>query len=451
FHDTGRVSVVRPGDSYAFGVLVETTEPRGSYAEAVRQMYRRIVRGDSWITLRQENHPKADVLLYLEVGERVDIIDEDEGWLRVFARGVEGYVPKNSVKMAGVRTAEEGVSDEIERLPDPVDWDSWNPDRPLDGERVTLVWEHVSSVNPDVEDIGEMPGLNVISPTWFSLEDERGRFASRADVGYVRWAKERGLLVWGLATNSFDPELTAAALRDPDAREEMVRQLITYAAMYRLDGINIDFENVYFEDRELLTQFIRELAPRAHALGLTLSMDVTMISTSRTWSMCYDREALAGVVDYLILMAYDEHWASSPVAGSVGSLPWVENGLRAVLKEVPADRLILGIPFYTRVWREVSDGSAVQVDSEAIGMNTQKTILKEHEEKVTWDERAAQYYLEYQDGEDSFKIWIENETSLRARLNLVQRYDLAGVAAWRRGLEIPEFWPIIREQMSHWP
>ncbi len=449
YDDTSRVVIRRPGDPILTGSTSESTHPRGSYIDTLSRRFRSILGAEDAIGLRKAPEFSSNVLLYVPIGADVEILGEEAGWYRVRFRGLGGYAPKNNVSLGAVEVLRAPKESTI--LPGPVNWADWRPGRPFEGERITLVWEHVRGQGPDPHEIGDLPGVNVVSPTWFSLADNEGRFRSRADREYVDWAHEQGFLVWGLVTNSFDPDLTHEVLAKRETRAEMVRQLIAYSTMYELDGINIDFENVYYEDRDRLTQFVRELAPAAHAQGLTLSIDVTTISTSRTWSMCYDRPALAEIVDYMMLMTYDEHWASSPVAGSVASLPWVERGLRRVLDEVPADKLLLGIPFYTRIWEEWSEGGEDRISSRAVGMNTQREILEEYSDDVVWDEGAGQHYLEYESDGRTYRIWIEDEISLRARLSLVHKYDLAGVAAWRRGLEVPEFWPIIERAMQTWP
>jgi spore germination protein YaaH len=224
---------------------------------------------------------------------------------------------------------------------------------------------------------------------------------------------------------------------------------LVFSSLYNLDGINIDFENMHFHDRDLLTQFMRELTPLAHEQGLTVSIDVTMISNSLNWSRIYDRPALAEIVDYVALMAYDEHWANSPVAGPVASLPWVERGLQAVLQEVPAEKLLLGMPFYARIWKEeMLEGGDVEVSANAYSMARVQETLKEKKAAVSWDERAKQNYAEYREGDILYRVWVEDAESIRQRVELVHKYNLAGVASWRRGFEKPEIWQIIQDALA---
>ncbi|NLL58147.1 MAG: hypothetical protein GX244_06520, partial [Firmicutes bacterium] len=244
-------------------------------------------------------------------------------------------------------------------------------------------------------------------------------------------------------SNSFDRDLTASVLRSSEKREKVIGQLLAFSQLYDLDGINVDFENMHLQDRDNFTQFIRELAPLAREQGLTLSVDVTFKSSNINWSQIYDRKALAESVDYVMVMAYDEHWGTSPVAGSVSSLPWVERGLQGVLQEIPADKLLLGIPFYTRLWEiEYLEGGSEKVSSRAYGMDRIKSILEEAGAQITFCEESGQNVAAYQQGDKYYKVWLEDLTSLESRLALVEKYGLAGAAAWRRGFESSEIWNI---------
>lgn len=225
-----------------------------------------------------------------------------------------------------------------------------------------------------------MSGLQVVSPTWFHLQKD-GLVKNVADKKYVEWAHKKGYQVWGLFSNSFDAKLTNSMLNDPKLRIKVIKQLLSYVELYQLDGINVDFENVYLKDKEELVQFLRELTPLLHEKGRTVSIDVTVKSLSENWSMFYDRKKIGEIVDYVMLMAYDEHWATSPKAGSVASIPWVEKGIKGILEEVPNDKLILGVPFYTRLWKEEIDETGnKKVTSKTFTMEQTKEWIK----KIMW-------------------------------------------------------------------
>jgi len=383
---------------------------------------------------------REPIVARLDAGETVDLLGEENGWYRVFtSSGIVGFVPKELLELTAVRQVNLEAESAAAKEKRPAVW------KPL-GEKVGLVWEHVVNRNPNTAEIGLLPGVNVVSPTWFELKDGEGTLWNKADPAYVNWAHQRGYQVWGLVTNGFNPDWTASVLSSFEKREKLVSQLLHYAHLYDLDGINIDFENVYLADKERLVQFVRELTPYLHEQGLTVSIDVTIKSTSENWSMFLDRAALAEVVDYVALMTYDEHWATSPKAGSVASLPWTEKGLQGVLEEVPAHKLLLGVPFYTRLWTEEpqADGT-VKVSSRALSMPRAQEWIKERNLTPVLDEASGQHYVEYRDPADgkTYKMWIEDKMSMEKRMELVKKYDLAGVAAWRRGFETPDIWTVI--------
>src|SRR5690625_67835 len=272
------------------------------------------------IPLRVNADLRSKIAADLTAEEEVIILQEEDGWYYVETKeGLLGYVLKSRVTLS-----------EVEQIPVINKEKPFVPWKPLGG-KINLTWEAVYNVPPNPESIGEMPGVNVISPTWFELrQDEQGEFYvynNHADANYVSWAHDREYQVWALFSNSFDPQLTTEMLATYEARMKVIRELLYFAELYQLQGINLDFENVYLHDKDMLTQFVRELTPLMHEQGLVVSMDVTIRGGSEMWSLFYDREALGQIVDYMIVMTYDEHYAASPVAGSVASLPWVEKGM----------------------------------------------------------------------------------------------------------------------------
>ncbi len=371
--------------------------------------------------------------------ERVMIINEEFGWYQIQqTTGTIGYVPKDHIEL-----------DEVELIPLEKQEESYIPWKPL-GTKINVAWEYFSKKSPDTTQIPDMPGLNVISPTWFSLADGEGNLNNLGDSVYVKWAKSRKYEIWALFSNSFDPELTSEALSTYARRMNMIKQLLSYAQLYELDGINLDFENIYLKDKQNLVQFVRELTPFMHEQGLVVSMDVTVKSTSEQWSLFYDRPALIEVIDYMIIMAYDEHWASSPVAGSVASLAWVENSLKRLLNEdqLPPSKLLLGVPFYTRIWTEQQVDGKIKVSSKAVGMDSIDKLMKDKSLTPVYDSATGQQYMEYTEGSKMIKIWMEDEVSLTARIQLIHKYQLAGIASWRRGFEKPMIWSVIQQELE---
>lgn len=312
---------------------------------------------------------------------------------------------------------------------------------------MNLYWEAVYQRKPNPETFGELPGVNVASPTWFSIIDGDGNVRSQADSAYVQWAHGHGLEVWGLLSNSFDPDMTTEALSSYEKRMNAIVQILEYSDLYNLDGINIDFENVYTKDGENVTQFMRELKPMAQAKNLIVSIDVTPKSNSEMWSAFLDRKALGTLVDYLIVMAYDEHWAASPIAGSVASLPWVENSISRIIEEdnVPPEKVILGIPLYTRIWTEAQVDGKTKVSSKSVSMNAVEKIIKEKKLTPTFDKAAGQNYVEYKEDGALKKIWIEDKVSLKSRVELAKSMGLGGIGSWNRSFSNPSAWEALQE------
>ncbi|WP_243014988.1 glycosyl hydrolase family 18 protein [Brevibacillus borstelensis] len=400
-----------------------------------------VLKDEEKVRLRLEPTHRSPYLAELPGGAVVDVLGQEEEWYQVLsADGISGYLPKKVVEQGDVRKV--NLEQPAESLPV-----LWTPK----GKKVNLTWEQVVKRNPNTAEIGSMPGVNVVSPTWFELSDAEGTLINKADPAYVQWAHKRGYQVWGLVTNGFNPDWTRSVLSSYEKRDKVISQILHYAYLYDLDGINLDFENVYIEEKDKLVQFVRELTPYLHQQGLVVSVDVTIKSTSDMWSRFYDRKALGEVVDYMAVMTYDEHWASSPKAGSVASLPWTENGLKGVLEEVPAEKVLLGVPFYTRLWKEAKqqDGS-IKVTSKALSMPTAEKWVQERKLTPKPDEATGQLYVEYKDPADGavYKMWMEDVSSMKKRMELVKKYDLAGVASWRRGYEQPAIWEAIDASLN---
>lgn len=437
--DSGAVFIYEQGELIQWGTILPIVELKG-WSQSER------VITDEPIAMRSEPSLQAPIGADLVAEQRVMIMDEEvSGWYHVMLEsGYSGFVEKSQVKLA-----ESELIPTIEREKAFVPW------KPLGG-KINLTWEHVVSRTPSTDNIGEMPGLNVISPTWFHLaerSDGELYVKNLAKSEYVEWAHDRDYQVWALFSNDFDPDLTSKALASYDNRMMMIRQLLSFAEMYHLQGINIDFENVYLEDKDNFTQFVREMTPFMHEQGLVVSIDVTIRGGSPMWSLFADRRELGKVVDYMIVMTYDEHWAASPIAGSVASLPWTEKGIVDIMREddVPASKLVLGVPFYARIWTEENVDGKVNVSSRAWYMNTVQDYIIEHGLEPVYLEDVGQNYVEHKMDNKTFKIWIEDAVSMKSRIEIVNRYDLAGVASWRRGFETPDIWNVIKDTLEQRP
>ncbi len=318
-------------------------------------------------------------------------------------------------------------------------------------EPVFLAWEAVYSRNPDPETIGAMPGVNVISPTWHALRSADGAMSSNVSTAYLQWARSRGYQVWALVSNDFDIDRTHEFLKNPEARERFIREVVDAALTHGYQGINLDFEHIYMEDRDRLTHFVNELAVALSAHNLILSMDVTVMGGSDNWSRCYDHEALGRIVDYLIIMTYDEYWASSPVSGPVASYGWVERHMKDLTEVVDSRKLVLGLPLYTRIWRETPStetANRMVTRSSAIGMAVRQTFLEENGLTPIWDEESRLYYASFIDGEQLVKLWIENAETLSIRAGLVEELELGGIACWQRSFATDDVWPALRNVLN---
>ena len=312
------------------------------------------------------------------------------------------------------------------------------------GAKINLVWQPTFEAVNNLATIDKVPGMNVVAPSWFSIVGTNGFIKDCADENYVTNAHTKGYKVWALITNSFDPDLTSAVLHDPKARSYVVNQLLFFIEKYKLDGINLDFENIYDEDKDALTVFVREIKTALKPTGTVLSMDITVPSETSRWSTCYNRQALGEVVDYMMLMAYDEHWRTSPVSGSVASIGWVETGIVNTLKSVPANKLILGIPFYMRKWEE-NDG---KVTAKTLTMDAAENLIREKQLQPQWMADQGQYYFEYEEDGKLYRVWQEDARSIALKVGLADKYQLPGVAAWRKGFEKPEIWDVIDKSLN---
>ncbi|WP_049869492.1 glycosyl hydrolase family 18 protein [Paenibacillus sp. D9] len=317
--------------------------------------------------------------------------------------------------------------------------------------KVNMTWEAVYGKSPDPERLPELDGVNVVSPTWFELANGAGDISSKADLDYVRWAKERSLQIWAMFSNGFEPIRTSKALSTKKSREHMIKQLLQYAESYDLQGINFDFENVKTEDGKNFVQFIKEAAPLLHERNLVVSVDVTPKSDSEYWSLFLDRPALVPYVDFMMLMAYDEHWASSPKSGSVSSLPWVRRSVEGLLDEdgIPPSKIVLSMPLYTRIWTETPKSSGgSKVTSKALGMKKAAELVAARKLTPAYDRKTGQNYVEYREDGQLKRIWLEDSTSIKARVAIAKEYGLAGVATWSRSFMDSGIWNVIKKELE---
>lgn len=379
------------------------------------------------LRLRTEPSSLASVVDILTPMSRVFVYErtllDKEDWIFVVtASGREGYLQKKQVSLY------ENI-DPIQR----ANKEFYEP--------ILLAWDYFSENTTLTYKLEPGIGLNVLSPTWFSLQKEEGNFTI-LDMGnetYRKWAAQQGYAIWGLFKNAFDPDWTKEMLRNPKQRLAVEEEIIRLAKAYRLEGINLDFESIYEEDRDYLSQFVRELFIMTREADLFLSMDVTRPGGSPNWSLCYDRRELANALDYIFLMAYEEYYAGGGESGPVASLPWTEESIQMMLEEVPAEQLVLGIPLYVRRWQEPLTGTG-KARSKALTLNGVQNIIDERELTPVWDPGARQFKVSYEDEEGTYQIWLEDALSMYQRVQLIHEYQLAGFGAWRKGFETDSTW-----------
>ncbi len=323
---------------------------------------------------------------------------------------------------------------------------SWKPSK----GKLSLAWEMMYAPNSRYLDRKPSSGLDVLAPTWFSLSGGNDAIAVRASEDYVKWAHGNGYKVWALFANKFDDiEGTSELMHDPDRRQAVIETMLGYARQFGLDGINLDFENMYREDSGYYTQFVREFAAVLRPEGLILSVDVSVPEGSDTWSRCFDRKALSESADCIFLMAYDQHYAGGSESGSTAEIGWVEDRLKATLEEVPAQKLLLGIPLFSRVWRETDAAGNPDVGVvNALGVNTAWQRVRENGAEPVWDEELGQYSARFADDEGTYSIWLEDWNAVNMKTSLALRYGLAGVGAWSINYADDRDWDIIGRNLK---
>lgn len=367
--------------------------------------------------------PKNTVLRLLNEGEDWDQVATDDGYI--------GYIQKKKVSAADATTYERDFKSET--------YTYLTMDEP-----VNLVWHQTTSTdaNSYFSDVTQnMTGVNVISPTWFSIADNSGNITNIASGEYVMQAHEKGLKVWGLVDNFSENISTTTVLSSTSARQNLEGQLIAGALKTGLDGINVDFESLSEDVGIHFLQFLRELSIQCHENNLVLSVDNPV---PENFTSHYDRAEQGKVTDYVIIMGYDEHYVGSE-AGSVASLPWVEQGVKDTLTEVPAERTILAVPFYTRLWK-TTDGGALT--SEAIGMDQAQKVIADNGAETYWDKTTSQNYGTYEGDGATYQIWLEDSKSIAEKVKLISKYKLAGVAEWKLGFENSGIWKTIAKNLS---
>lgn len=386
--------------------------------------------------VRYQGGIKSDILTDAAQGDTVIILEEMENWTKVKTK--DSYIGYVENKRLSEQWTEEPVP-----VTDYVEPEYTSISR--EG-KINLAWHAVYGMAGNdtlSEAIAATQGVNVISPTWFILTGSEGDFTSLASVDYVNQAHEMGLEVWALISNISETESLDmyAILSRTGSRTRLIENLIMTAQEYDLDGINIDFEDIGVDAGEAFIEFIRELSIPCRENGIVLSIDNYV---PKAYNDYYHRKEQGLVADYVIIMGYDEHHGNSEEAGSVASIDFVEEGIANTVAEVPPEKVINAIPFYTRIW----ETSGSTLTSQVVGMDMANEYLGNHAIETRWDEETCQNYGEYQSGNSLFQVWLEDSESIRVKLSIMEKYSIAGVAEWRLGLETPSVWDTIAEYVN---
>ena len=394
-----------------------------------------ILTAEENIIIRKEARVSSPIMTTLAAGEKVRFLKEQSKWYYVCTEdGIVGYIDKSGLMKAGKETLPHVYTEPVYEAV------STRQD-------ICLVWHQIAYRETDNGKLGELmaeaQGVTVVSPTWFFLNDGEGGFDNASSAAYVEQAHAMGLEVWALV-NNMDYEIYGdrlkAVMNETTKRTRLVQDLVNAVTAVGADGLNVDIENLPSDAGRGFVQFIRELSLACHRKGLVLSVD-NYVPTA--WSMHYDRGEQGIFADYLIIMGYDEHYQGSE-AGSSASLDFVTSGVEKTLEQVPAQKVILGVPFFTRVWK----GTGAKPESSLLNMNATEELLAQYGAQPAWDAAAGQNYAEFSMGNVRARVWIEDAESMAARLSAVRSSKLAGLAAWRLGMETPDIWGLFERYFS---
>lgn len=407
-----------------------------------------VLKTDSDIEMRTKGDYQNLIVTEVAEGTKVTLIEKGKNWNKVKTdSGYIGYIP--------VKELTDEKKQKVEFKNDDDNYTHVTMDK-----KVSLAWNQIynQKANDNLEGlIKNAKGVNVISPTWFSLTDKKGNLSTLADLNYVEKAHKKGMQVWALFNDFTDKKLTKTVLTSTELRQKLVRNIMFYVEGYELDGVNIDFEYITKDIADDYMQFLRELSIECRKTETILSIDNYAPSE---WSGYFDREQQLKLADYIIIMNYDEHTSGSKEAGSVSSMTYAENAIKDTIAEAKdASRIINGMPFYTRVWKETpqedGDGTGTLIEdaangnyylsTEAVNMETAEKAYKNAGVKPAFDKQTGQNFVTYSKGKSTYSIWLEDETSVKSRLELMNQYELAGAAYWALGQEKDSIWSVISE------
>ena len=379
------------------------------------------------VNLREMSKKRSKLIKKVPKNSQVFLYDQENSYYRVREyNGYAGYVHKDYL-------------DNITEIP-PHELNT-QAKKPLN---ITWDYTYAGHSEEKIANIKNIPGVDIIIPTWFSIMNGNGDLIDRGNIDYVNRYRAMGIDVWGYLDNSFDAEITNKALSNENSRKKIIDKTIELCKKYGMKGLNIDFEGFKISDRDLFTTFVKELSEKAKSENIMISVDVTPQISSDVTKEPYDRKALAEICDLVVIMAYDQHWSSSEKSGSVAEYPWVEGSINVLFKSIPRDKMILGVPLYSRLWCEKNG----KVSSKAISMDQTNNIIGSKGLTPKWNDECGQFYVEFNEGDALYKIWLEEKNSLALKTSLVNKYKLRGIASWRLGFETFDIWDAINNEIK---
>ena len=404
--------------------------------------------------VRYQGGVKSPVLAELKKKDEVTVVESEQNWKKVrTADGVIGYVKNKALKNEEKKN--------ITRKFEEQDYSNISKDY-----TINMAWHNVTNQdanNAVAQRIAQTKGLTTLAPTWIHVADTNGNISSIASADYVSYAHKQNVEVW-MTVRDFDGGISSEKesyelLSYTSRRETLITQLIAEALRVGVDGINVDFEKISDKCGEHYIEFIRELSVKCRQNGLVLSVDNYV---PKSFNTQYDRKEQGIVADYVVIMGYDEYYAGSPEAGPVSSYNYVKEGITETLKEVPAEKVISGIPFFTRLWKETpkteeelksdkgtdAEQYSATVESDAYGMDNAHALVKQAGVDTTWDKKAGQNYATWEADGSKYEIWLEDSKSIEEKLKLMKKYKLAGTAEWSLGQESSDIWNLIQKYVN---
>ncbi len=365
-------------------------------------------------------------------GDKLIYISTSEGWAKVRTQnGKIGYIKESDI--AEIKTTREA---KVET-------------KTIEG-KINLVWDYYSEYATAPDRTGQtIEGVNVVSPSFFAIEKGTGNITENiGDSGlkYIEWAHSNGYEVWAMFSNNSLRETTSTIISNFEKRQALIDNIVELVEIYDIDGLNLDFENLNLSDKSNYSRLVIELAPRLKALGKTFSVDVTAPDGSENWSLCFDRNVIGHVADYIVFMAYDQY-GNGTKAGTTAGYNWVETNINKFLDQevVKNEKIILGIPLYTRIWTITEDET--KDPSKTVDMKDVDTVIKGKGEKQ-WNDTLKQYYIQYEEKGQTRAMWIEDEKSIIEKISLANKYKLAGIAFWEKDRETEGLWKIVNEELN---